>query len=219
MFAKLTLPAGKSLVVVGLDPGVETGYAVWSESEQVLVEVRTLKIHEAMDRVLHLKPDLVIFEDARQRTWYEGRDQNQKKYGAGVREGAGSVKRDCLIWEEFLTALNIPFIARGPIAKATKWDPKKFELVTGWKGRTSTHARDAAVLVYGMTSAKLVLTHEKSKARVSVLAKSRANRRSRKRTAAKNRAAWTEGLHPLQVPEREFSDSVDKTADSLVSAA
>ena len=31
----------------------------------------------------------------------------------------------------------------------TKWSAEVFADMTGWKGRTSNHARDAALLVYG----------------------------------------------------------------------
>src|SRR5574337_2378 len=46
-----------------------------------------------------------------------------------------------------LTHHKIPFKALNPSAGATKWDAERFARVTGWKGRTSEHSRDAAVLV------------------------------------------------------------------------
>jgi hypothetical protein len=140
------------MLEIGLDPGVKTGYAEWDDATGQLIEVETLKVHQAMQRISdHFaagRITRVVFEDARQRRWFGGRDRNQAKYGAGVREGAGSIKRDCTILEDFLTDLGVTFSARPPAAGATKWDSAYFARVTGWKGRTSTHSRDAALLVY-----------------------------------------------------------------------
>lgn len=66
--------------------------------------------------------------------------------------GAGSVRRDCDIWEEYCTARRIPFEAVAPRPGATKWDADYFARVTGWTGRTSNHARDAALLVFGKSA-------------------------------------------------------------------
>jgi hypothetical protein len=70
----------------------------------------------------------------------------------GRRQGAGSVKRDAKIWQDFCEDMDIPFEAVKPCAGATKRTTETFERLTGWKGRTSNHARDAAMLVFGMNS-------------------------------------------------------------------
>ena len=63
--------------------------------------------------------------------------------------GAGSIKRDCEIWEEFAALYGIPIQFIPPRKGLTKWDAETFNKMTGWKGRTSNHARDAALLVWG----------------------------------------------------------------------
>lgn len=139
-------------VHVGIDPGVKTGFASYEPDRRALTAVHTLAIHEAMDlvRELHQSGRLasVTFEDARLRRYFGAADARMKRSGAGIREGIGSVKRDCSIWEEFLAALGVQFFAVRPAAGMTKWDAATFERVTGWKGRTSNHARDAAMLVW-----------------------------------------------------------------------
>lgn len=140
-------------IYIGIDPGAQTGYAAWDSAEKRLASVRTLKIHEAMHYILEVRRagmlHSVTFEDARLRTWFGKMDREQAKYGAAVREGVGSVKRDCTIWAEFLADLGIPYKAIKPQAGATKWKADVFAQRTGWTGRTSEHARDAALLVYG----------------------------------------------------------------------
>jgi hypothetical protein len=182
-------------MIIGIDPGVITGFAVWDDATRAFKEVASLKIHEAMQKIIELKPDIVVFEDARQRNWFGGRDVKQHKYGAGVREGSGSVKRDCAIWEDFLKDLGVKYIAMAPAAKGTKWKADKFKATTGWSGRTSQHARDAAVLVFGMSVLQFEVLQRKSELRVATLRKVRATRRRRRKASADLRAHLT-CVHP-----------------------
>lgn len=145
--------------MIGVDTGVHTGYAVWHVPSRRLTTVATLSIHEALLDVLQQwkaaqnagcpRSVFVAIEDARMRTWFNSADARQRKYGAAIREGVGSVKRDAGIWEDFLIGEGIPHEMRSPRAGCTKWKPEYFAKVTGWQGRTSEHARDAGVLVFG----------------------------------------------------------------------
>ena len=132
---------------IGIDTGTHTGLAVWDDKKRELTSLETLPIHKALSRVLAISGSeevRVIFEDARQRTWF-GKDKSSN----AKLQGAGSIKRDCSIWEDFLTDYEIPFQAVPPQKGCTKWTEEYFKMVTGWKGKTSNHARDAAVLVFG----------------------------------------------------------------------
>ena len=137
------------MIWFGIDPGVNTGLALVQDGELKVVE--TVNIVRAMGRILaafNACEDItVVFEDARQRQWLP-RERNASEY-RGKLMGAGSVKRDCEIWEEFCNVYGIKYVAVPPRAGATKWDADTFRNVTGWKGRTSNHARDAALLVFG----------------------------------------------------------------------
>ena len=131
---------------IGIDPGTHTGMAVWDSKEGKFLSLETLPIHRAMVEVMNLRIGreiLVVFEDARQRKWFGKGDTNAKK------QGAGSVKRDCSIWEEFCKDYGIPFRAIPPVKGATKITPEYFKLISHYQGRTSEHSRDAAMLVIG----------------------------------------------------------------------
>jgi len=135
------------MTYIGIDPGTETGFAVWDSGRNALIDCRTLKIHQALDEVKvwsSINPGnlIVVFEDARQRKWY-GSNSWEKM------QGAGSVKRDCSIWEDFCKDLGIPFQAQPPQGGMTKVTSEYFKMITNWVGRTSNHARDAAMLVVG----------------------------------------------------------------------
>lgn len=89
---------------------------------------------------------LVRFEDAR-------KIKNRKFFkdkGPNALQGAGSIKRDCHIWEDFLKDNNITYQAVGPLNGLTKLSSEVFQKVTGWTQQTNNHARDAAMLVYGI---------------------------------------------------------------------
>ena len=137
------------MICIGIDPGTHTGVAVWDTRERRFLSLETLPIHQALikvmmwrDRVGH---DLqVVFEDARQRTWF-GKDRNTN----AKLQGAGSIKRDCSIWEDFCRDYEIPYYAVPPMKGGTKLSESYFKTISGWKGRTSNHARDAAMLVIG----------------------------------------------------------------------
>lgn len=131
---------------IGIDPGTHTGMAVWDSKEGKFLSLETLPIHRAMVEVMNLRIGreiLVVFEDARQRKWYGKGDTNAKL------QGAGSVKRDCSIWEDFCKDYGIPFRAIPPVKGATKITPEYFKLISHYQGRTSEHSRDAAMLVIG----------------------------------------------------------------------
>lgn len=137
------------MLYIGIDPGKHTGYAVWDSKKQKLIDLRTLHLHQALNAVIteHLTNEVVVvFEDARMRKWFGEGTQAEIMAKS---QGAGSVKRDCTIWEEMLEDYGIAYIKLAPQKGMTKKSAEDFKLDTGWQGKTSNHARDAAMLVLG----------------------------------------------------------------------
>ena len=134
-----------SKLIAGIDPGEKTGLAIWDCSEQQFKAINTVGIIAAQEilRVFYKNYDLqkIYFEDARQ----GGGKADSKRL-----QGVGSVKRDSAIWQEFCEYYHIPHAALKPDKNLTKWPEEYFKKITGWTGRTSQHARDAAVLVFAM---------------------------------------------------------------------
>lgn len=131
--------------IIGVDPGVNTGISVWDKTEKKFSYVGCVKIHMAMQIIMDWvsnRSALVRVEDARKRLWFgsSGREQLQ---------GAGSIKRDCLIWEDYLKHIGADYEMVAPKNNKTKLDADKFRKITGWTERTNEHARDAGMLVYG----------------------------------------------------------------------
>lgn len=130
-------------IQIGIDPGTHTGIAIKMHGDLKLIE--TVTIWKALNMVKEWaeyegkQNTFVRVEDARLRTWFG-------KSGPERWKGAGSIGRDCAIWEEFLTELQIPFEMVHPkFVKETTAD--YFKRLTKWNGRTSKHAREAAWLI------------------------------------------------------------------------
>lgn len=158
------------MIYIGIDPGEHTGLAIWDTSKQAFVQLATVPLHKAMAEVWKwsraseletVRKGMkvhVIFEDARQRNWFP-REKNNSEY-RGRLMGAGAAKRDAKIWEEFLSdketalpwadGIGVTFEMHKPQPGTTKWSAEHFAHLTGYTGRTSEHARDAALLVWGM---------------------------------------------------------------------
>lgn len=128
--------------IIGIDPGVTTGLAIWNVHDQCFIEVSGLIIHKALEKVKALSNIriFVIVEDARKRKWF-GNNSEAKK------QGAGSVKRDCKIWEDFLKDNEIEFEMIHPLKGGTKLDSNQFKRLTHWTKQTNEHGRDAGMLV------------------------------------------------------------------------
>lgn len=136
-----------SRILIGIDAGVNTGFAKSYDGE--LMEVKSYSIIEAMESVeftinharQHGHHLTIYIEDARQRKWVTG--------GREKLQGVGSVKRDCGIWEEFCVHYNVDFELVAPKNNRTKLTAEQFKKLTGWQHRTSEHGRDAAMLIWG----------------------------------------------------------------------
>ena len=140
------------MILIGIDTGTHTGFAVYDTKTRKLVEVTSMKIHQAMDRVAEmnkLHTDIKIrVEDPRQRTWF-GTERMSREQERQKLQGVGSVKRDATIWDDYLKDLGVPYEMVPPRYNVTKRTSDIFKRYTGWTKPTNEHGRDAAGLIYG----------------------------------------------------------------------
>lgn len=145
-------------IYVGIDPGVNTGVAIWDTKKQRFKSIDTYNIIEALHTLSLefaggvVRDGIAVFNEASVHFIIE--DARKRKGDAGLtdekKQGAGSVKRDSKIWQEFCEYYNIPYTLAAPNGKLNKiaHDRKMWEMQTGYKSRTSEHARCAAMLVW-----------------------------------------------------------------------
>ena len=135
---------------IGIDPGVKTGFAVWDPKNKTFQKIATMSIVEAILTACELEEKLknksmhFFIEDARQ-CKFPG------SHGAQFMQGVGSVKRDCTIWQDLCEDMSWKYELINPMRhKYKKMSADDFKALTGYDNRTSSHARDAAMLVWGM---------------------------------------------------------------------
>lgn len=130
--------------LIGIDPGVKTGLAVWDTNKKIFDRIETTDILNAIKIVFSYScafETLVMIENPNLRNWFgnSGREKLQ---------GAGSIKRDYSIWEKFLNDNQIEYQPVPPKNIKTKLRSDHFRQITGYVGKTSNHSRDAAMMVY-----------------------------------------------------------------------
>lgn len=134
-----------SIAKIGIDTGVNTGIAVWQDGR--LQSVESMTITKAMRYILtchsHKYTKLYI-EDARKWIGFNGKT----KATQARLQGAGSVKRDAKIWEDWCKEHDYEVVFVKPMGKGLKKSAEEFKRITGWTGRTNEHSRDAAMIVY-----------------------------------------------------------------------
>ena len=134
------------MIFIGIDVGVNTGFAKSFNGK--LCEVKTYSTVQAQaDLLFYCKngktPDgvKVFIEDARKRKWFTG--------GREKAQGAGAIKIQCKLWEDFLQHYGFDYELIAPKNNTTKLSAEQFAKLTGWEYRTNEHSRDAAMLIFG----------------------------------------------------------------------
>ena len=133
---------------IGLDLGTHTGISIYEASSSTLVCCQTVKIHVALKMVEECKqanPKLLVrFENMKSWVPFGGRTKATDSRLAG----AGSIKRDMAIWEDYLADEGIEYQSVSLTAVKKKVSASYFKQLTGWTGVTNEHSRDAGLLCY-----------------------------------------------------------------------
>lgn len=134
----------KNTNCIGIDPGTITGCAVWDVEKKEFESIFSGRILEVISKIeiyTVFGNNTFFIENPNLRKWY-GKNSYSKL------QGAGSIKRDYSIWVEWFTANNCKFIQLDPKHLNTKLPSLNFQKITGWKGKTNEHSRDAAMMVF-----------------------------------------------------------------------
>lgn len=143
----------KKKLLIGIDPGAKTGIAARWSDEHDFNYLATHQIHEAFEYVRAAVQEhgaenvFVVIEDARKRSWFGGTGEERF-------QGAGAIKRESRIWEDFIKTQGVRYIMEHAQKKISK---EYFKRITGWNRRSSQHARDAAMLIFGYNNRNIHL--------------------------------------------------------------
>jgi len=136
---------------VGIDCGTKTGIAIWDSEKKNFVHIKTLAIHKALSFVQNFyqcqfaEGIWVFVENPNTFVPFEGHEKRNRT----KEQGAGSIKRDYAIWRDALTDWGVGWRGTSLRGGLKKMKADAFQKMTGYEGKTSEHARDAAMIVFG----------------------------------------------------------------------
>lgn len=134
------------MIKIGIDPGTNTGIAVWDTTKRQFTTLATLEIDDALFFVAQIKEDFELWVE-NPNTFVPFKGQKAAAL-AEKKQGAGSIKRDYAIWYRFAEKRKIKFYSVSLHKSLKKLTAEQFAKLTGYRGKTSVHARDAAMLVF-----------------------------------------------------------------------
>ncbi len=144
-------------VLIGIDPGVNTGVAVKHKAGNLLLKTTTFwgaiegicKTKEVCDKSLSESKLLVVIEDPNlNRPTFAKKGVSAveiKKFGK-VSQNVGMNKMMAKLLIEYCELNKIPVQTVRP--KTAKWTAEALKAYTGYVGKSSQHARDAAKLIF-----------------------------------------------------------------------
>lgn len=153
-YKRLANPFSHCAVIIGIDPGVETGVAIGSaEDPTIPIDFYTMDFWKAHDRVVKFPPDHtgIVIEVPQGHVIHRSEDNNTRGFGRD-RQAAnvGSNRREATLLADRFEALGFPVVRVRPIRK--KWTAEELKLHTGITARTNQHVRDAIRLVWERVS-------------------------------------------------------------------
>lgn len=132
-------------VVLGIDPGQNTGMAVYINGE--LVRLSTVTPMALADSIRATRPDRVIFEDSRL-TSFMFTTVRSRPVALNMARKVGQVDAWCGLITAVCAHLGIPCHGVSPKNKGKKLDAKAFAQTTGWTEASNEHNRDAAMVAW-----------------------------------------------------------------------
>lgn len=148
----------KTLYHIGIDPGVNNGWACWDSDAEEFTELETFMFWDLVGRIMLMsyktqagkeRPGIQFYlEDPRKirPNWRRGRGASRAADDK-ISQNIGSVKRTAELIQELLDKHNFDYILVPPTT-ASKWTAETFKQYTGYAERTNEHERDAARLVF-----------------------------------------------------------------------
>lgn len=138
----------KKSIIIGIDPGQSNGFAIWQDDT---LKLHTFKLFELFECIEALKPQhskiQVLIENPHLMHYFKSDARADLR-----QQGAGNVKGTFTHITAYLDARNISWVGLRPNKKANTLGEAKnreaFNKITGYNGMCSTHARDAAMLIY-----------------------------------------------------------------------
>ena len=139
--------------IIGIDPGVNTGVAVYIDGH--LTQLLTMNILDAFEAIEWEFPALVCLEDSTLVSHIFTAPGISHMAGLKVARNIGEVDGCCKLIKYACERLNISYKSVSPKQKGKKMARKEFDALTGWKDTSNQHERDAAMVAWSLRNTKI----------------------------------------------------------------
>jgi hypothetical protein len=129
------------MLLIGLDPGIKTGIAFFSNGD--LVGLDTCAPWEVESHLNDVKR--IVFEDSRLQSVVFNRGATSAAT-LKIARNVGEIDAWCKLIVALAEKHQIPSLGISPKHKGAKLDAEQFKMLTGWQGPTNQHERDAAMI-------------------------------------------------------------------------
>lgn len=132
-------------IILGIDPGVNTGIAVFKAGS--LWKLETIEPHQIADYLTKAMPSRVIFEDSRL-TSFMFNQVKSRSAALKMARNVGEIDAWCRVITSVCADLGIPAHGISPAGKGAKVKAPEFARITGWLAKSNEHERDAAMVAF-----------------------------------------------------------------------
>ena len=140
-------------VVIGIDPGANTGVAVYVGGH--LTQLLTMDVLAALEMIKENKIALVCLEDSTLTSHIFTAKGVSHAAALKVARNIGEVDACCKLIKQTCAKLNIPYLSISPKQKGKKMARKEFDALTGCSIPSNQHERDAAMVAWSLRNTNL----------------------------------------------------------------
>ncbi len=136
---------------IGIDPGLNTGFAVWLVKEQTYDYLETLTFWDVLCQIEEdFDPDevIIVLEDPAQNKPTFFHKATKPRIREKISQDVGGNKREARLLADGLGRMGYRVKLVQP--KQRKLSAAEFKARTGYERRTNEHVRDAGMLVHGL---------------------------------------------------------------------
>ena len=154
-FRKLNNPLAGCEIIIGIDPGKNTGFALYQLGSMPMVNLETYTFWSCLDRITDCASAFagrvekigIVIEIPRMLMYGRNRGAAEKAGVANTMSSKmGGNRREGELMAERLESLGFPVVRKTP--SQTKWNAAECKRITGIDLKTNEHTRDAIRLAW-----------------------------------------------------------------------
>ena len=138
------------MIILGIDPGANTGVATYHDGK--LTSLQTIQPHRIPEIIRATGVGRVVFEDSRLQT-HVWKHVTSRPAALKMARNIGEIDAWCRLITATCEDIGIPAHGISPKSKGAKLDAKQFAAATGWTARSNEHERDGAMVAWRFRSA------------------------------------------------------------------